>query len=467
MRSWSIFAALIIIGAAIPFVSADLPPDTYQGRWEPFQGESPPTEAWYSFTPPAGTTWSITDSEYRQGSGGGNGGIFTFVTAASGDWSLIVTVDNTFGNCDDAGDGSVGATIMPRGAAAATLFQFRVLKNCGTNAITADLPIGGFTGCTISDTTFGLWKFEWDTTLDQLTVTEPDGTPCTPTGGTPAATMDGFASLRIPHGVANDANQQRFSDIVVDIDDGASFTVQATGPTPPTGVFALVTDADSGLGDSGEVELTWFLSSNDPDQDTGVFEYDIFIDGINVGTDTVTPADGDGLRFRLLLLDSTVAPSFFSIKLQAVNATSGQKSTFSCTVTIELSTLGDSDGCGAAVPGSAGSGLIFTTPTDTAAGLNGFCSDLMGDSQGSLFLCGLVLVVIVFLGIGAAFAAMAGAPGLPAVIAGSVAGFGMMIFCVIAQIWSLGAAAIIILLATGVALGLMRGLFFGRNRGSG
>lgn len=239
-------------------------------------------------------------------------------------------------------------------------------------------------------------------------------------------------------------------------------------PQPPSGLSAVVVDADTTTepADNGVVELRWPVSEDDPNQDQGDFAYEVYVDGIFVGDDAATAADGDGVRFNSVEIGGGASVgSSFAFAIKARNTTTDQRSVFSCSVSVDTSILGDSDNCGTGAPGGTGA-LDFTTETDTAAGLALFCSDLMGDSEASKFLCGLILVVIVFMGVGAAFAAMAGAPGMPAVIAGSVGAFGMMIFLVVAQIWSLGAAAIIILMSTGVALSLMRRLFFGGG-GSG
>lgn len=289
----------------------------------------------------------------------------------------------------------------------------------------------------------------------------PTETTMTCTGSCGTGTMADLNSFVAGRQGTNTGTPQFFVDNL-----GSASLVQPERPLPPAGLSAVVVEADTTTdpGDSGTVELRWPVSSDDPDQEQGSYAYEVYADGVDTGDDSTTGFDGDGLRFHSIEFIGNAPGKIFAFNIKARNTTSGIQSEFSCTVNVDTSVLGDSDSCGSGAP-LGGTSIDFTTPTDTGAGLAGFCSDLMGDSAASLFLCGLILAIITFLGLGGAFAAMAGAPGLPAVIAGALGAFGVMLFNVQAQIWSLGAAAILILLATGVALGLTRRLFMGRASG--
>ena len=107
------------------------------------------------------------------------------------------------------------------------------------------------------------------------------------------------------------------------------------------------------------------------------------------------------------------------------------------------------------------------TASDSAAGLKGFCSGLLGDSAGSLFLCGLILAAFVFLAVVAAFGALSGSMAMPALIAGSIFALGEMVFDVVAGIWNLGAAVIMALLAAAIVLWFLRKMFFGGTGNGG
>lgn len=279
--------------------------------------------------------------------------------------------------------------------------------------------------------------------------------------GTGAVTLDGNTYTRTPFAVAcnNIVKEIRFSHpspsntVYVDnilLGDSADFPA----PAPPPGVSATVIDAGEGAPDNALIELRWRLSPDDPEQVQGEFGYSIFVDGTNVGYDSTTSADGDGIRFNLIdLTQTTPGPVAFAIK--ATNLTSGAQSVFSCTVSVDTGTLNDFNSCGQIIPGGPG-GTDFTTPTDTGAGLLGFCSDLMGDSDASLFLCGLIFVVFAFMAMAGGYAAITRATGIGPTIAGSVAGFGMMVFNVFAGIWGIVWAIVLIVLVAAIITAVVK-----------
>lgn len=107
-----------------------------------------------------------------------------------------------------------------------------------------------------------------------------------------------------------------------------------------------------------------------------------------------------------------------------------------------------------------------TAGGDVGEGLLGFCSSLMGGSTAALFFCGLILVVIVFLATAAAYAGLVmfgdnkGGGPWPA-LSGTVGGFAMMIFNVMAGIWSLVWAVVLIVIVAAILSVLMRRIFLG------
>ncbi len=117
-------------------------------------------------------------------------------------------------------------------------------------------------------------------------------------------------------------------------------------PEPPPGLTGEVTRAGS-TSTTGKVELSWLLSSDDPNRDTGDFEYHVYLDGSRVGTDTVDSDDGGGVRTfdHLFTGSASFGESNFTVTAQDIG-----ESDPSCTITIDLDTVGDSDSCGDRVP---------------------------------------------------------------------------------------------------------------------
>lgn len=217
-------------------------------------------------------------------------------------------------------------------------------------------------------------------------------------------------------------------------------------------------------GDSSTVRLLWLLSPNDPDPDEGNFTYQIWSGGQQLGTDELTALDGDGFRVHEIEFGGTTAQGERNYYIIAVNTTANPdlESTASCNVSVSDEIQNDFDSCGDPEGGGGGPG-VFNPDSDTAQGLQGFCTALMGDSPGSLFLCGLIFVVTVFLGIGAAFASLTGSQGMPAAVAGGVGGLGMMVFNVTAGIWALVWGIVLIVLVSGLVVYAVRSLMGGNS----
>lgn len=247
----------------------------------------------------------------------------------------------------------------------------------------------------------------------------------------------------------------------VSISGSISNVIQTHGPPEqPPGSSGTVTQAYADVSTPCLIDVTWVLAPNDPDQETGDFEYHVVSSAAGVLTDTVdtvSSMDGDGVRYHQLSYGGTVSPGPVTIQIYAVNTTTDETSFYSEAITVDCDELGSFDSAGettGAVPGASA--------TDTAAGLKGFCAGLMGDSDGSLFLCGLILVATVFLSAAGAFAALASGGdkkrpvGHGPMVAGSVGGFGMMVFNVFAGIWGIVWAIVLIVLVAAVLTFLIK-----------
>lgn len=246
---------------------------------------------------------------------------------------------------------------------------------------------------------------------------------------------------------------------------GADFTylqfneVESETPDAPAGLLAIVLTSALNPAHT-EIQLFWPVSANDPDQEQGDFTYEVDVDGLFTTPDDTTALDNDGLRYSLIVL-SINTYSNINFRVRAVNATTSIAGGWSCTVTVNEGIPADTDECGDTTPfgggGFGGGGTEFTTPTDTAAGLRGWCADLMGDSGGSLFLCGLMLVAGAYIAMAAAFGALGG-KGMPALVAGSVGGLGVAIFNIIAEVWGLVFGIVLIIISAAIVIWLARKL---------
>lgn len=230
-------------------------------------------------------------------------------------------------------------------------------------------------------------------------------------------------------------------------------------PTAPAGLSALVSLAHDGA--HALIDLRWPVSSNDPDQVSGEWDYRIFLNGVFIGADTVTGADSDGVRFNVVDFTGATVANFWIV---ARNPAGFLDSPPSCSVSVDDRVQGDFDACGQGAP--LGSGTVV--PGDTAQGLKGSCEALMGASTGSLFLCGLIFVVVAFLALAAGFAVVTRSQGgMAPMIAGSVAGFGVAIFNVFAGVWGLVWGIVLIILVAAIITFFVRRFFAGGSAASG
>lgn len=421
------------------------------GFFEGF-GTEPPAASWYSFAANP-DQWNAVDGVWlRDQTVSGTPREFILTTEIPDNTDYYIEIDYHFQRLNNA---PVGDSM-----------SFGIRRDGGTFQVVAEIAFTSTTNLRYSFPTFvatcpnqdnvipnaaystsGTLTMNYDGGTDTFTV-GGWGTGCVATN--PNIGLEGFRQLSTF--TANRAQMVMWWDNLVFNDfTGDTYTVPPD-PEPVPGLSATVVEAwDAADGPSAEahIELVWLLSPTDPDQDVGDYAYDLYLDGISIGTDSTTPADGDGLRFNLVIEGGTLDPGTSSLWIVARDTITGDESIASCSVSVDASVLNDFDTCGENVVGGPG-GTDFTTPTDTAAGLLGFCSDLMGDSDGSLFMCGLIFVVAAFLAMAGGFAAITGSTGLGPTIAGSAAGFGMMIFNVFAGIWGIVWAIVLIILVAAI-----------------
>lgn len=129
------------------------------------------------------------------------------------------------------------------------------------------------------------------------------------------------------------------------IDDlciGSAACVGAFVPDPPTGVAGDVAKTGS-ASTTGRVDLEWTLSPDDPDQDVGSYDYHIYVNGSFYATDTVTAADGGGVRTGAFYF--TGSPTFGD-RVITIVADNGVDSDPSCSITLDVDDLGAADTCG-------------------------------------------------------------------------------------------------------------------------
>lgn len=113
-------------------------------------------------------------------------------------------------------------------------------------------------------------------------------------------------------------------------------------PAAPTGLEATVTRLGS-VSTSGKVGLSWILSVDDTEQNVGVFDYDIYVNGTYYATDTLDGNDGGGVRTADFLFTGA---GNFGERDFTVKAVAFAPSTASCTATVDLDVLGSFGSCG-------------------------------------------------------------------------------------------------------------------------
>lgn len=449
-----IFAATLLLGGIllVPMVAAVLTPFT-----EDFTGDTTPTSDWYSYAGSGTGTRAIQtlNTGYMVGN------VFVVGTTANGQ---TASTTFTFGGNENTGvyefdlycnrpvAGSDNRLTL-RNENNAAMFEL-LIDGSGTGNCAVSLIDGSALADAVPATANG-WtahlKFTVNYAADTYAVERTlfGGSPVTLSGRALTTASSAAKSFTFNAGDASSGAVTNRAAI-----DNLDFGEQDLAvPAVPAGVNAQVIQANNGV--DSEVELRWRVSSDDPDQAQGDYGYRMYANGILLGTyDPTTSQDADGIRFNLVIISETQGNPV-SFWVRAANLTTGITSGQSCAVTVDTSNL-DVDTCGSISAGST-VGLDFTTPTDTAAGLKGWCEDLMGDSTGSVFLCGLMLVMTVFMGVAGALAVFVG-KGLPSLVGGSVAGLGMAVFNVVATVWSIVWGIVLIVIAAAIILAASKAL---------
>lgn len=114
---------------------------------------------------------------------------------------------------------------------------------------------------------------------------------------------------------------------------------------PPAGLSAEVSKGGSSS-TTGFVTLIWPLSIDDTDQSTGDFQYQVFVNGTLEFTDTIDSKDGNGVRTASYAFSGSSAFGNRTFGVKAFDTSQVSASELSCTVTVDLDTLGDLDSCG-------------------------------------------------------------------------------------------------------------------------
>ncbi len=108
-----------------------------------------------------------------------------------------------------------------------------------------------------------------------------------------------------------------------------------------------------------------------------------------------------------------------------------------------------------------------STVSDVGNGYKQWIAAMMGTSVGSLFFGGLLVVIIVFLAVSGAFAAIAKTYGVPALIAGSVGGLGIMMFNVATTTWEAWVGVVMIAIVAALVAWMLRQAIFSGGGGAG
>lgn len=168
-------------------------------------------------------------------------------------------------------------------------------------------------------------------------------------------------------------------------------------PTAPAGLRAEVVQNFDG--NNALVELMWPLSTNDPEYPTGdgTWAYRIFLNGVSLGDDTTTSADGEGIRFALIDIGGLSPRGDMAFWITARN-TNGAYGDQSCTVSVndDPDEEPDIDSCGSPFPGSGGGGET-SGPAQTTGNPLGNMVAVLNDAWGFdwSWVIGAIIMLVV------------------------------------------------------------------------
>lgn len=354
--------AAAVIALAVLFISAALA-QSATGEYEGFE-DGVIGDDWYSFSG-AGTVNAPgldgTDYKYVFNGGAGALGRFTLNTAFQHtEFDLWVVSPNTVNqNC---------------------LFQFygpsdRIIFGQWIQAGLIIPSVGGQSGFTVfsSDSSENLLEIDLDWTGKTFTIYS-DGVfkGTSPFYNSGQSTLNYF---EVNRNTGNPCGPQ-LDEIFI---DGGPIELFPQAPTGLEGEVDRVATAST----TGRIDLTWNLAPDDPDQDLGDYDYRIYRDDVLVATDTVDANDGGGVRQYTVFYTGAGPHSTSDFHVTAVGNFEGPES---CTITLDLDTLDDSDGCGEDVPPPSPSPVEFSDGIDATVESWGFITQ---DSK-SLFAMALV-----------------------------------------------------------------------------
>ena len=117
-------------------------------------------------------------------------------------------------------------------------------------------------------------------------------------------------------------------------------------PESPTGLSGTVdySNAENGITEA-LVTLTWQISSNDPDQDNGEFDYRVYEDSILIQTDA-TETDSDGFREITIGYSQAGNLGEKTYHITAYEPVSALESGDSCSITLDLDVQSFFSDCG-------------------------------------------------------------------------------------------------------------------------
>ena len=341
------FLGLVLL-LAIP-INATAAPTNYL---EDFTGNTyPPTESWYTYS---GAANSGTLSIATCSSGPMVGPCLQSTITGSGQTPTATFAFNAYEytgvyqfdiRCDTAGAAGSHELYLMNSAGAIMVRQS--IAGTGTQCFSNTVDGSGTTAF-IPATAPG-WYSHWKFTINYATDTYTR--EYTLNGGSvvsfgarsllTASTAGGYLSLQSVSGSS-------FKQVALDNLNLGSQDI--TPPTTPTGLRAEVVQSFDG--DNSLIDLTWPVSSNDPNQIQGSFTYQIYSNGVFISNDAVTVNDENGVRYSQMNLAGTTATTV-SFTIRAQNATNGMFSDFTCSVSVN--TAADNiDVCGTGTAGGAG-----------------------------------------------------------------------------------------------------------------
>lgn len=300
--------------------------------------------------------------------------------------------------------------------------------------------VPGSAGC---DTLVTAAEFDWVADTFNLYY---DGVLKTSVGFAVTADTSVGAAFKVRSQGSGSANPQRGFSVIDEFSLDGGLVDITFAPEKVPGIRATVTQAYDG--NDCEIDLFWKLSGNDPNPTTGGFLYEVFLEGISIGDDTITAADSDGIRYTQVVYSGTAAAGSATLYVLPKDPDFENEGPHSDAVTVDCSVLNDSDEKGTL----SGQGFAGGSPATNTGNPIGSLVNYFNTSWGfdGTWLFGIMTVIIVMAG----FVAFGRTPVMLGI--GAFLGVGTSVTLGFFPVWVLFVLIFLLLAFVGTMLGRRR-----------